>query len=212
MNEPETTEPEMTGSDSAAPVPVDAAAYREAMSRVASAVHLITTDGPGGRAGFTASAVCSVSDGPPTLLVCINRSSSAYAALVRNGRLCVSTLGEGHETVAALFGGRTPMDERFAAATWRRLRGGVPALSDALVSFDCRIVERHAVGTHDVLYCAVETLAATGQADALLYSERRFRTLARAPRGGSAPAEAARAARTVGARPAEGPARTLRSA
>ncbi|MER2251074.1 NADH-dependent FMN reductase RutF [Methylorubrum podarium] len=202
----------MTEPDSAASVPVDAAAYREAMSRLASAVHLITTDGPGGRAGFTASAVCSVSDAPPTLLVCVNRASSAFAALTRNGTLCVSTLGAGHETVAALFGGRTPMDERFAAGTWRRLRSEAPALTDALVSFDCRIVGRHAVGSHDVLYCAVEALAATGQADALLYSERRFRTLARAPRGGSDLAEPTRSARAVGVRPAEGPALTLRSA
>ena len=200
-----------TESESAA-VPVDAAAYREAMSRLASAVHLITTDGPGGRAGFTASAVCSVSDAPPTLLVCINRASSAYAALTQNGTLCVNTLGEGHETVASLFGGRTPVDERFAAGTWRRLPSGAPALTDALVSFDCRIVGRHAVGSHDVLYCAVEAVAASGQADALLYSERRYRTLPRAPRSGSAPAEPARAASALGARPAEGPALALRSA
>lgn len=206
------TEPAMTEPESAAAVPVDGSAYREAMSRLASAVHLITTDGPGGRAGFTASAVCSVSDAPPTLLVCVNRASSAYAALTHNGTLCVNTLGEGHEAVAGLFGGRTPMDERFAAGTWRRLRSGAPALADALVSFDCRIVGRHAVGSHDVLYCVVEALAAPGQADALLYSERRYHTLSSAPRSGSAPAEPARAVRTVGVRSAEGPARALRSA
>ncbi|SOR30845.1 flavin reductase domain protein, FMN-binding (fragment) [Methylorubrum extorquens] len=60
-----------------------------------------------------------------------------------------------------------------------------------------------------MLYCAVEAVAASGQADALLYSERRYRTLPRAPRSGSEPA---RAARAVGARPAEGPALALRSA
>ncbi|NIJ60272.1 flavin reductase (DIM6/NTAB) family NADH-FMN oxidoreductase RutF [Pseudochelatococcus lubricantis] len=30
--------------------------------------------------GFTASAVCSVSDTPATLLVCINRASSSFPA------------------------------------------------------------------------------------------------------------------------------------
>ncbi|MEH3119967.1 MAG: pyrimidine utilization flavin reductase protein F [Methylorubrum populi] len=195
----------MTESESAAPV--DATAYRAAMSRLASAVHLITTDGPGGRAGFTASAVCSVSDAPPTLLVCVNRTASAYAALSRNDSLCVSTLGAGHEALASRFGGRTPMDERFAAGTWRSLRNGAPALADALVSFDCRIVGRHAVGTHDVLYCAVEALAAMGEADALLYSERRYRTLPRA-----VPTEPTRATRPVGVRPADAAPRALRSA
>ncbi len=35
-------------------------AFRDAMSGLAAAVNVITTDGPGGRAGFTATAVCSV--------------------------------------------------------------------------------------------------------------------------------------------------------
>jgi flavin reductase len=198
----------MTQPESAAPV--DASAYRAAMARLANAVHLITTDGPAGRAGFTASAVCSVSDAPPTLLVCVNRGASAYAAFSGNDSLCVSTLGASHEAVAALFGGHTPMEERFAAGTWRTSRSGASALADALVSFDCRIVGRHAVGSHDVLYCAVEAVAAAGEADALLYSERRFRTLPRlAP--GIAAAEPARTSRAVGSRPAEAP-RSLRSA
>ena len=46
---------------------VEKQAYREAMARLGAAVNVITTDGPGGRAGFTASAVCSVTDTPPTL-------------------------------------------------------------------------------------------------------------------------------------------------
>ncbi len=83
---------------------VDGAAYREAMARLAGAVHLVTTDGPGGRAGFTATAVCSVSDAPPTLLVCINRDSSAYPAFDRNGRLCVNLLAAGTKPWRRLLG------------------------------------------------------------------------------------------------------------
>ena len=56
-------------------MPVEKQAYREAMARLGAAVNVITTDGPGGRAGFTASAVTSVTDTPPTLLVCANRTN-----------------------------------------------------------------------------------------------------------------------------------------
>ena len=38
-------------------MPVDKQGYRDAMARFGAAVNVITTDGPGGRAGFTASAV-----------------------------------------------------------------------------------------------------------------------------------------------------------
>lgn len=43
---------------------VDQQTFRDAMSCMGAAVNIITTDGPAGRAGFTASAVCSVTDTP----------------------------------------------------------------------------------------------------------------------------------------------------
>ena len=49
--------------------------YRDAMARFAGAVHVLTTDGPAGRRGTTVIATCSVSDNPPTVLVCINREN-----------------------------------------------------------------------------------------------------------------------------------------
>ncbi|MGU3362645.1 flavin reductase [Methylobacterium sp. M6A4_1b] len=158
------------------------------MARVASAVHLVTTDGAGGRAGFTASAVCSVSDGPPTLLVCINRSSSAYAAISANEGLCVNTLAHDQSGVAAAFGGRTPMAARFEAGSWTTLVTGAPALLGALTAFDCRIVGRHPVGTHDVLYCEVVGLAEPGDGPGLVYADRGYHTV---PLGAAAPREAA---------------------
>ncbi|KQP72835.1 MULTISPECIES: flavin reductase [unclassified Methylobacterium] len=186
------TNPSAADFPGAANLPgVEADAYRGAMARVAGAVHLITTDGDGGRAGFTASAVCSVSDGPPTLLVCINRSSSAYAAVSANDVLCVNTLAAEQSGIATAFGGRTPMETRFAAATWTTLVTGAPALPGALSAFDCRIVGRHPVGTHDVLYCEVVGLAEPGDGHGLVYADRRYHTVPLSP---EAPPEAPREA------------------
>lgn len=44
---------------------VDINGFRNAMALLGGAVSVITTDGPAGRFGFTASAVCSVTDSPP---------------------------------------------------------------------------------------------------------------------------------------------------
>ena len=57
------------------------AQFREAMSQLGAAVHVVTTAGPAGPAGFTATAVCSVSDQPATLLVCLNRRSQVTPIL-----------------------------------------------------------------------------------------------------------------------------------
>ena len=70
---------------------VEPAQFREAMSQLGAAVHVVTTAGPAGRAGFTATAVCSVSDQPATLLVCVNRRSQATPILDTNRVLCVNT-------------------------------------------------------------------------------------------------------------------------
>jgi flavin reductase len=149
-------------------------AFRDAMSRLAAAVNIVTSDGPGGLAGFAATAVCSVTDSPPTLLVCLNRNASVYPAIAANGVLCVNVLSDGHQDLSRLFGGKTPVAERFAAAAWSQLVTGSPALEDALVSFDCRIAQRADVGTHEVLMCEVEAIRRRDGGQGLVYFDRNY--------------------------------------
>ena len=66
--------------------------FKDAMARLATAVHIVTTDGDTGRHGFTASAVCSVTDSPPSLLVCMNANARSYEHFIANQILAVNTL------------------------------------------------------------------------------------------------------------------------
>lgn len=157
--------------------PEKSAAYRNGMARLAAAVTIVTTDGPAGRAGFAATAVTSVSDNPPTLLVCLNKGSSAYPAVSANGFVSVNVLAAEHEPVSRLFGGKTPVDERFSAATWEPTASGTPRLVDALVSFECRISEVHDGKTHDVLFCEVLDVTTREDGQALAYFDRGYRTV-----------------------------------
>lgn len=158
--------------------PTSKAEFRAAMSRLGAAVNIITTDGPGGRAGFTASAVCSVTDEPPTLLVCLNRGASVYPAVKQNAVLCVNTLAAGHQAISGLFGGKTPQEERFDSASWTLGATGAPRLADAAVSFCCRVVGSTSVGTHDVLFCEVVATAVGETNKALVYFDRAYHELA----------------------------------
>jgi len=157
-------------------LPVSKDAYREAMARLGAAVNVIATDGPGGRAGFTASAVCSVTDTPPTLLICANRSNDSYPALKANGVVCVNTLTAAQQEISPVFAGLTDhtMAGRFDSGAWSTLATGAPVLRDAAVAFDCRIDKAVAVGTHDVFFCIVEAVQLGPAHEGLIYYARSY--------------------------------------
>ena len=71
---------------------IEATDFRNAMSLLTTAVNVITTNGETGMHGFTASAVCSVTDTPPTLLICMNQSSRSYTHFMENEILSVNVL------------------------------------------------------------------------------------------------------------------------
>lgn len=154
--------------------------YREAMARFGAAVSVITTDGPAGRFGFTASAVCSVTDDPATLLVCVNRRNDSHAPLLANGVLCVNTLAAGQEAISGVFGGgEESQDKRFAAGHWHTLDTGAPVLDGAVVAFDCRISQMTEVATHTVVFAQVVALQHGATHDGLVYFGRAYHPLRR---------------------------------
>lgn len=149
--------------------------FRNGMARLTGAVNVITTDGVKGFAGITATAVCSVSDQPPSLLVCINRASYAYPFFSENGVLCVNVLGAAQQAVARTFADRqVSMAERRERFDMRVLGTGSPAIDDALVSFDCRITSQQEVGSHAVLLCEVDAVRLGEPAEGLVYFARRY--------------------------------------
>ncbi|SHM12404.1 flavin reductase [Roseibium suaedae] len=155
------------------------ATFREAMSRIATAVHVLTTDGAAGRAGATVSAVCSVTDTPPTILVCVNRSSRIHGAIQSNGVFCVNTLSSGHQALSDAFAGRgnLEMDARFKLTTWTPMLSGSPALSPALVSVDCQVETITDIGTHSVILGTVNDIRMDSDEGSLIYVRRGYHGL-----------------------------------
>ncbi len=168
-------------TDPAADRPLDQAAFREAMSRIATAVHVLTTDGQGGRMGATVSAVCSVTDDPPSILVCVNRSSRVHGAILKNRTFCVNTLDDNHQEISNAFAGRgdLPMEDRFAGTSWTALATGCPGLDDARLSIDCEVQSITEVGTHSVIVGSVVDIRMNEPGKSLLYLRRAYHSLAK---------------------------------
>lgn len=149
--------------------------FRNAMARVCAPVNVITTNGPAGRGGFTATAMCSVTDEPPTLLVCMNGKSAQCDLFLENRRFCVNVLAHDHKNLAGYFAGQqADMSARYAAAEWVEMPSGSQALSDAIVSFDCELDEARLVGTHHILIGRVVGIRSRPDGNALLYFDRNY--------------------------------------
>lgn len=160
--------------------PLDPGLFRAAMRRPANAVTIITAAGPEGRAGVTATAVCSLSDSPPMLLVCLHRMGAAVPAIRAAGAFCVNFLSEEQAPLAALFAGRGDLrgDARFDPALWDRLATGAPVLRGALASFDCSLAEEFDGPTHAIFTGRVDAVATAAEAAPLVYSDGAFARIA----------------------------------
>lgn len=167
-----------TSHDSSAPR-VAQGQFRNAMAHLPAAVCIITTDGAAGRCGITASAVCSVTDSPPTVLVCINRGSAMHDVFKQNGHLCVNVLSGEHQQLAMHFSGATkvPMAERFSFHDWRSGVGGQPVLSGALVKLQGHIKDFKEVGSHSVMFVELDDIEVSEVRDSLIYFNRLFHTV-----------------------------------
>jgi len=157
---------------------VSAADFRDALSNALTPVTVVATDGEHGLAGVTCSAVCSVCDTPPTIMVCINRKSYSNDAIKRNGVLCVNWLQANHAHVSQMFAGAgsVPMPQRFEDAGWSELATGAPHYRDAIVALDCFVVEAMEIGTHSVFLARVVATAKAEQGMALGYIRRSYAT------------------------------------
>ncbi|WP_328504629.1 flavin reductase [Streptomyces sp. NBC_00457] len=156
--------------------------FREAMAHLPAAVNILTTNGPNGRCGITVSAVCSVTDDPPTLLVCVNRGSAMHDVFRANGRVCVNVLGADQQELALHFAGATkvPMAERFTWDVWDRTQD-VPVLKDALVTAVGTIKDAVSMGSHSVLFVDIDRIRTRSGSPSLVYFNRSFHRLDAAP-------------------------------
>lgn len=140
-------------SDSPVVPAVSAREFRDLMRHLASAVTIIASGRPGERSGLTATAVCSVSDNPAMLLVCINRTASSHDVIAQTRAFSVNVLTAADRDVATHFSGRNGAsgEGKFEVGTWTTLATGSPVLGTALAVFDCEVEELKDVATHTIV-------------------------------------------------------------
>jgi flavin reductase (DIM6/NTAB) family NADH-FMN oxidoreductase RutF len=154
--------------------------FLEGMSRAATFVAVVTTDGEAGRFGVTISSLTSVSaDGDhPSLLACLHHQSPAAAAILRNRTFCANLLHEDQHDVSDLFAGRMTTGEhaaRFDRIGWTPGALGQPVLTGATASFQCQLATSVLWETHNIVIGNVVAVELSDNSGALLYGQRAYR-------------------------------------
>jgi flavin reductase (DIM6/NTAB) family NADH-FMN oxidoreductase RutF len=154
--------------------------FRLAMRRLAGGVSIISGAGPDGPLGVTATAVTSLTAEPPSVLCCLNRSLTLEAAVKETGRFGVNMLRADHHDLAKRFAGLDGVrgSAKFEQGDWRMLPSDVPALTDSLVGFDCRVGDIFEVGTHSIFVGLIDDVLFGGSGDPLVYCNGAFSGLA----------------------------------
>jgi len=141
--------------------------FRKAMSRFASGVTVVSTKDAGGKLhGITVSSFCSVSLEPPMVLICIEKITTSHHAFEESGVFIVNILNENQSALSEKFA--DPLTDKFDGVDYREGLEGVPILSDALASLECRITFSYHGGDHSIFVGQVENVTAS-EGDPLLY-------------------------------------------
>lgn len=159
--------------------PPNAKDFKQAMRQCAGAVALVTVGAEHGkRTGLTVTSACSLSDNPPSLIVCVNRNASAHTRIREEGAFAINFLHEDHAMLALTFSGQKGVngDDRFAVGQWTRGVTGAPVLTDAVAAFDCVLAQEFETRTHSIFVGEVRGVSHADAAKPLVYLRGHFHT------------------------------------
>ncbi|HEY5609825.1 MAG TPA: flavin reductase family protein, partial [Thermoanaerobaculia bacterium] len=149
-------------------------AFRDALSRFASGVTVVTTAYDGHWHGLTVSAFSSLSLGPPLVLVCIEKSVKSHNAIARAEKFAVNILRADQEPISARFASRA--EDKFAGIATHTGMLGIPLIDGALANVECRLHETLAGGDHTIFVGEV-VAAEVADGEPLLYFRSAYRHL-----------------------------------
>lgn len=160
----------------------DTLRFKDAMSRFATGVTVVSGMEEGEPVGFTCQSFISLSLDPPFVAVAPARTSTSWPRIARAGSFCVNVLGDHQEELCrgfAVSGG-----PKFDGVNWHPAPiTGAPLIEDSLAWVDCKVELVHDAGDHELIIGRVLDLG-TGEGSPLLFFRSSLTTVARHTRDG----------------------------
>ena len=153
---------------------------RAALRHLVGPVSVVTTR-DGDRAwGMTVSAFTVVCLEPPTMALCVNRSTTTASHIIRTGRLGLNVLADEQvelsQRCAAPGESKFLDDSDLSNLADSRADGSRPAplLADALIAFDCDAECLDVAGTHLLVAATVRSVTLGVPRQPLLYGAGQY--------------------------------------
>jgi flavin reductase (DIM6/NTAB) family NADH-FMN oxidoreductase RutF len=104
---------------------------------------IVTARSDGGPAGLLGLSATHLAADPPTMMVSIDKRTSALATILSARHFAINYLPAGQRALADVFGGKSELKgaDRFSTATWITLATGAPILEGAVGALDCEMIE-----------------------------------------------------------------------
>jgi len=153
---------------------------REVLSRVPTAVTVITTADGDGAHGTTVSAFCSLSADPPLVLLALDRDSNLLGKLRGTRHFAVNLLARGQDGIARACARKTA--DKLRALDWTE-PGEAPLIAGAAGWLRCTVDQLVPGGDHEIVIGRVLACEATDR-EPLVYHRRAFARLADPPTAG----------------------------
>lgn len=143
--------------------------FRDAMSKFATGITVVTTELDGNAHGMTVNAFMSVSLDPKLVVVSIDKRTEMLKTLQQSKKYAVNILNEDQKEYSMIFAGQTKGKQD---VEFDRLND-LPVLKDTLVTITCDVYEEHEVGDH-ILFFGEVTDGKVFDKQPLLYFNRKY--------------------------------------
>jgi flavin reductase (DIM6/NTAB) family NADH-FMN oxidoreductase RutF len=121
--------------------------------------------------GLAVNAFASISLDPPTVMVCVQRTSSTHDCLFRASHLAINILSTDQLDVVSRFAAKS--EDKFSGLDWEPGPLGSPLIGRSSAQMEVEIRERLQATTHTVFICRV-VHAAVSDRTPMVYSAGRF--------------------------------------
>ena len=103
---------------------------------------------------ITVSSVTSISMEPPSILICINKSSKIHDSIVSGSKFCINLLTKDQHELSNICSDDQKHDQRFVDQNWNL--DNLPFLENAQANIFCKVDKLSSYHTHTIVIGLVE--------------------------------------------------------